>query len=55
MSKPEQGTDKEYTPIPVMQRILDDWALVTAIGLVVPTIIYLLWGLMEIVTIPLTK
>jgi len=51
----EQKTDKEYKPIPIMQRILDDPFLLLMLGLVVPTVFYILWGVMEVVTIPLAK
>ena len=40
-------------PIPVMQRILDDQFFLVMLGLVVPTVFYTLWGVMEVVTIPL--
>jgi hypothetical protein len=50
----DQGK-KENEPIPIMQRILDDPFLLLALGIVVPTVFYILWGVMEIVTIPLAK
>ncbi len=40
-------------PVPVMQRILDDQFFLVMLGLVVPTVFYTLWGVMEVVTIPL--
>ncbi len=55
MSESEQKPDKEYKPIPIMQRILDDPFLLLALGLVVPTVFFILWGVMEVVTIPLAK
>lgn len=39
----------------VLQRILDDINFVFLLGLVFPTVFYTLWGVMEIVTIPLAK
>lgn len=39
--------------IPVMQRILDNPFLLLFIGVVVPTVFYIIWGIMEIVTIPI--
>ncbi len=39
----------------VLQRILDDINFVLMLGLVVPTVFYVLWGVMEVVTIPLAK
>ncbi len=45
----------ESEPIPVMQRVLDDPFLLLFIGVVVPTVFYILWGVMEIATIPIAK
>ena len=39
--------------IPIMQRILDNPFLLLFIGVVFPTVFYVLWGIMELVTIPL--
>jgi len=36
-----------------MQRVLDNHFLLLFIGVVVPTIIYIMWGVMELVQIPL--
>ncbi len=41
--------------IPVMQRILDNPFLLLFLGVVMPTVFYVIWGIMEIVTIPLAK
>ncbi|HQY72597.1 MAG TPA: hypothetical protein PLK44_02685 [Aestuariivirga sp.] len=41
--------------IPFMQRLLDNPFLLLFIGVVVPTVIYILWGVMEITQIPLAK
>ena len=43
-----------YRPT-VLQRILDDINFVLMLGLVVPTVFFTLWGVMEVVTIPLSK
>ena len=51
----QEPSKKEYEPIPIMQRILEDPFLLVTFGLVVPTVFYILWGVMEIVTIPLAK
>jgi hypothetical protein len=39
-------------PIPVMQRILDNPFLLLFLGVTIPTVFYIVWGVMEIVTIP---
>ena len=41
--------------VPVMQRVLDNPFLLLFIGVVVPTVFYIIWGIMEIVTIPIAK
>ncbi len=41
--------------IPAMQRILDNPFLLLFLGVVIPTVFYILWGIMEVVTIPLAK
>lgn len=41
--------------IPFMQRILDNPFILLFIGVVVPTVVYILWGVMEITQIPLAK
>ncbi|MBK6401415.1 MAG: hypothetical protein IPJ52_04210 [Rhodocyclaceae bacterium] len=45
--------DKEE--VPLMQRILDNHFLLLALGVVVPTVLYTLWGIIDIVSIPLAK
>lgn len=39
-------------PIPLMQQLLDSPFLLLFLGVVLPTVIYILWGVMEIVAIP---
>lgn len=41
--------------IPVMQRIIDNPFLLLFIGVVFPTVFYILWGIMELVSIPIAK
>ena len=49
---PIDGADEA---VPVMQRILDNPFLLLFIGVAVPTVFYTVWGIMEIVTIPIGK
>ena len=49
----EVSSTEENERIPTMQRIIDNPFLLLFIGVVVPTVFYVLWGIMEIVTIPL--
>jgi len=39
--------------VPVMQRVLDNPFLLLFLGVVMPTVFYIIWGIMEIVTIPI--
>jgi hypothetical protein len=41
--------------VPAMQRVLDNPFLLLFLGIVVPTVFYILWGVMEIVTIPISN
>jgi hypothetical protein len=41
--------------IPPMQRLLDNHFLLLFIGVVVPTVLYLLWGVMELSQIPIAE
>lgn len=47
--------DTETRPerVPVMQQLLDNPFLLLFIGITVPTALYLVWGVMEIASIPL--
>jgi len=47
------GTANER--VPVMQKILDNPFLLLFLGVVFPAVFYIIWGVMEIVTIPLAK
>lgn len=41
--------------VPVMQRVLDNPFLLLFLGVAMPTVFYIVWGVMEIVTIPIAK
>ena len=45
-------TSKSKEPIPMMQRILDNPFLLLFLGVTMPTVFYILWGLMELTQIP---
>ena len=42
-------------PIPAMQRLLDNPFALLAIGVVLPTVFYTVWGIVEVISIPLAK
>jgi hypothetical protein len=39
--------------IPFFQRLLDNTFLLLFLGVTMPTVLYLIWGIMEIIQIPL--
>jgi hypothetical protein len=41
--------------VPAMQRMLDNPFLLLFLGITVPTVFYIIWGIMEIVSIPITR
>ena len=41
--------------IPTMQKLLDNPFLLLFLGVVMPTVFYLIWGIMEIISIPIAK
>jgi hypothetical protein len=41
--------------IPAMQRLLDNPFLLLFIGVAVPTVLYTMWGIMEVISIPMVK
>ena len=51
-AKPQTGQKEER--VPVMQQILDNPFLLLFLGITVPTVFYILWGVMEIATVPVT-
>lgn len=41
--------------IPVMQQVLDNPFLLLFLGITIPTVLYVLWGVMEIANIPVAR
>jgi hypothetical protein len=50
MADPEPGTRVDR--VPWQQLLLDDIFLLVGIGLVVPTIFYIAWGLISLASVP---
>jgi hypothetical protein len=48
--RPEDAASPER--IPFMQRVLDNPFLLLFIGITIPTVLYLIWGVMEIASVP---
>ena len=47
--------DVQEEPVPVMQQVLDNPFLLLFLGIAMPTVLYIVWGVMEIVGIPVAK
>ena len=45
-------SEQDDQPVPMMQKVLDNPFLLLFIGVATPAVLYLIWGIMEIVTIP---
>lgn len=54
-STPKTPAEEESERIPVMQQLLDNPFLLLFLGVVIPTVLYILWGVMEITQIPIAK
>ena len=48
-----QSADQE--PVPLMQRVLDNPFLLLVLGILVPTVFYIIWGVIEITQIPIAE
>ena len=49
------GDDVLEEPVPAMQQLLDNPFLLLFIGIAIPTVFYTIWGVMEIVSLPIAK
>jgi len=55
MSDLETGSGAPDEQIPFMQQLLDSPMLLLAIGIALPTVLYILWGVMETIAIPMAS
>ena len=55
MAESEEQNNENEEQIPVMQQILDNPSLLLFLGVTIPTVFYVIWGVMEIVAIPIAK
>jgi hypothetical protein len=51
MSHPDDPNE----PVPWVQQLLDNPFLLLFLGVMVPMVVYTLWGVIDILTIPLAK
>jgi hypothetical protein len=52
---PMSAHDDPNEKIPLMQQLLDNPFLLLFIGVLVPMVVYTLWGVIDILTIPVAK
>ena len=51
---PQEGRDEPaHERTPFFQRLLDNPFLLLFIGVTMPTVLYLIWGIMDIIQIPI--
>ena len=57
MANPDTTATSESEPerIPAMQHLLDNPFLLLFLGVTIPTVFYILWGVMEIAGLPVAK
>ena len=51
MNDLDQGNEK----VPLIQQLLDNPFLLLFIGVLIPMVVYTLWGVIDILTVPLAK
>lgn len=47
--------DQSNERVPLIQQLLDNPFLLLFIGVLIPMIVYTLWGVIDILTVPLAK
>ena len=45
----------DQEPIPAMQKLLDNPFLLLLLGILVPAVFYIIWGIIEITQIPIAE
>lgn len=51
----EPPATQQTERVPIMQRIIDNPFLLLFIGVVFPTVFYVVWGIMELLSIPISN
>ncbi len=49
------GHDDPNEPVPLMQQVLDNPFILLFLGVMIPMILYTLWGVIDILSVPLAK
>lgn len=48
-----EDRDEESLKVPLMQQLLDNPFLLLFLGVLIPMVVYIVWGVIDILTIPL--
>lgn len=51
----DKHSDNDDEKIPLIQQLLDNPFLLLFLGVMIPMVVYTLWGVIDILTIPLAK
>ena len=49
----DNNDQEDLEPIPAMQRFLDNPFILLVLGIAIPSIFYIIWGIIEITQIPI--
>ncbi|HSM32398.1 MAG TPA: hypothetical protein VK854_16995 [Woeseiaceae bacterium] len=52
-NNPASAPSTDDEPIPLMQRVLDNPFLLLFLGVAIPAVFYIIWGIIEITQIPI--
>jgi hypothetical protein len=52
---PGEPVELSDEPVPVMQQLLDNPFILLFLGITLPAVLYTIWGVMEIVNIPVAR
>lgn len=55
LKQPSFDDELPDEPVPFMQQLIDNPWILLFLGVVIPTVLYVLWGVMEIASIPIAK
>jgi hypothetical protein len=48
-------SQRDDEPVPWMQQVLDNPFLLLFLGVMIPMVLYTLWGVIDILTVPMAK
>lgn len=51
----QNSSGRGSEPIPAMQKLLDNPFALLILGVALPTVFYTVWGIVEVISIPLAK